>query len=245
MPLQDDLKPTILCLQGGGTTGTIFNIQTIRLRRELDEHFNFTFIDAPFECGAGPNVLPVFEGAGPFKMWRDPEDPKNNQAAPATVAAVQKAIDDQIARTGKGFVGVMGFSEGARLAAGIALGQQVRRAEERSGATSSESETDGFLFVILLNATTPPLTMAPSPSFLAKLLGGASPPKINLPSIHVIGKKDQFVHESRNLATQHFDERNAKILELECAHHLPTVKKDSEAIALEIVSLYHRIIDNF
>lgn len=59
-------KPAILCLHGGGTTGDIFHIQTIRLRRELSDKFDFVFVDAPFERVAGPNVLPVFEGAGPF-----------------------------------------------------------------------------------------------------------------------------------------------------------------------------------
>lgn len=245
MSLLDDQKPNILCLQGGGATGTIFNIQTIRLRRELEEYFNFTFIDAPYECDAGPNVLPVFEGAGPFKMWRDPDDPTSDQAPAASVDAVKKAIDEQKARTGRGFAAVMGFSEGARLAAGIALDQQVRRAEERNGVTDSESETDGFLFAVLLNSTTPPLTMTPSPSFMACLMGGANPPMISLPSIHVIGKKDQYVTASGKLAAEHFDQGSAKILELDCGHHLPTVKKDSEAIAFEIVTLYHKIIDNF
>lgn len=61
--------PTILCLHGGGTSSTIFNIQTIRLQRALSSNFSFIFLDAPFESPAGPGVLPVFEGCGPFYRW--------------------------------------------------------------------------------------------------------------------------------------------------------------------------------
>lgn len=242
-PSNSEPKPAILCLHGGGTTGAIFNIQTIRLRRELGEEFEFVFIDAPFESGPGPNVLPVFEGAGPFLVWINPKDPKNNQAPQKSVDIVMAAIEDQVTKTGKHFVGLMGFSEGARMVAGIALHQQHQRLEKRGQLDGHEDE-NGFLFAICLNGTTPPLTMTPPPSPISPLLPSA-PSRITLPSIHSIGQQDPYKVASRKLATEHFDSRSAKVFEFNTGHHLPTVKGDSVKLANEIINLYHRIIDNF
>lgn len=51
-------KPAILCLHGGGTNVTIFKVQTIRIQRALSSHFEFVFLDAPFEAEPGPGVHP-------------------------------------------------------------------------------------------------------------------------------------------------------------------------------------------
>jgi len=249
--IDGEQKPAILCLHGGGTSGTIFNIQTIRLRRELSEHFDFVFVDGPFEVGAGPNVLPVFEGAGPFLGWRNPADTKNNQASKQCVDIIRKAVKDQYEKTKKHFVALMGFSEGARMAAGIALDQQLQRSKSADQDQSSipESEKSDFLFGIYLMGTSPPLTVGPSPrsggmsSFLPMMSGG-SLPVITLPSVHVIGLKDPWKDESREMATKYFDSKTAKIVEFDIGHHLPTVKAESVRTANAILNLYHGIIDN-
>lgn len=43
----------------------IFKIQTMKLASVLRNHFHLVFVDAPFPCPAGREVLPVFEDCVP------------------------------------------------------------------------------------------------------------------------------------------------------------------------------------
>ncbi|KAL8724354.1 MAG: hypothetical protein Q9181_006865, partial [Wetmoreana brouardii] len=111
--------PCLLCLHGGGTSAYIFNIQTRRLQRALAKHFRFVFVDAPFECPAGPGVLPFFEGLGPYRRWIDENGSDEDKVRPL--------IRKTIAEDGGNFVGVLGFSQGARLALGLLHEKEEKR----------------------------------------------------------------------------------------------------------------------
>lgn len=167
------------------------------------------------------------------------DDPNNNTAPPEVIEVVKKAIQGQITKTGQHFVGVMGFSEGARLAAGIALHQQQQRQLQRD----SDDEENGFLFAILLNATNPPLTLTPPPSLLSSLISGT--PKVTLPSIISIGATDPWKPSTKSLIADSFDPKNLKVFEFNNGHHLPTERVDTLRLANAIINLYHRIIDNY
>ena len=212
-------KPIILCLHGGGTNSTIFNIQTIRLQRSLASIFDFVFLDGPFEALPGPGVLPTFEGCGPFYRWmrlRDDSIPKE------TRRAVDRVIRGPEAE-GK-VVGVLGFSQGAKLAAGLLLEQQLH------GADSGAGHWEGFKFGVFLNGTSPPL--APE--------GFSDEDKnalIAIPSLHVVGLKDPWMVESRMLF-DHFDKTKAVKLEFDVEHRLPTVEAETAKIVGEILRLY-------
>lgn len=176
-------KPRILCLHGGGTSATIFAVQTIRLRRLLP-HFEFVFLSGPFASGPGPGVLPYFDGMDPYFRWRrasrgavvplTEEDLAEVEADDAVVDALldgvlsgvregwsaeqllgmRKAGGKEVAAEANGdvgngdekgaaaviggenekgpFVGVLGFSQGAGVAARLLLRQdEMRRTKAR------------------------------------------------------------------------------------------------------------------
>ncbi|KAK8127000.1 uncharacterized protein PG998_002759 [Apiospora kogelbergensis] len=66
--------PTILCLHGAGTNGTVFRLQSRRIIQALQHAFRFVFVDAPFEALPGPGVIPTFEQLRPYFRWHCDEN---------------------------------------------------------------------------------------------------------------------------------------------------------------------------
>jgi len=196
----------------------IFNIQTIRIQRALSSTFEFIFIDAPFESPPGPGVLPVFEGCGPFYRWTKSLWTKLGEDGMPD--ATRKLIDETVRlRGGYGrVVGILGFSQGAKLAAGLLLEQQLRGKE-------------GFKFGVCLMGVTPPLTSNSLKAEDKKVL-------ITVPSVHVVGLDDPWLSEGRKLYDEHFDWRTARKMEFQVEHRLPIVEAETQMIADEILRLY-------
>lgn len=221
-------KPAILCLHGGGTSAEIFKIQTVRLRKSLEDCFEFIFINAPFEAEAGPGVSPVFDGCDPFYRWiiiGSPDKPKK------TDDLLKKTIADQKLKDGRGFVGVLGFSQGAKTAAGLLLEQQLKK--RRDGL---DTNRDGFAFGVILCGTTPPLTVEISEAEKMEW--------IDIPTVHALGKQDPWRESSRHLYSQHFDPDQATLLEFDVGHRLPVLQEDTTKLAAEIIRM-HRETSGF
>ena len=215
-------KPAILCLHGGGTSAKIFNIQTVRLQRALKDDFDFVFVDGPFQRSPGPGVLPVFEGFPEYLNWLEPSE--TSRIAPKeTIDILKEVIEEQEESTGRGFSGVMGFSQGAKLAAGLLLHQQ------QCGDWNTS-----LRFAVLLNSVEPPIRLAPQLAYAIQ--------PIQTPSVHVIGLKDPYVDGSRTMATEYFEKDSASVIELNIGHHLPTVNSQNEVIADEIRKVYQRTL---
>jgi predicted esterase len=201
--------PTILCLHGGGTNSTIFKVQTIRLQRALSSHFNFVFLDGPFTCPPGPGVLPTFEDCGPFLRWnKSPSDPSLPEETKKLIANACKETE---------FVGVLGFSQGAKLAAGLLLEQQIRKRR-------------GFRFGVLLMGVSPPL--------VSGLTDEEKATRIKVPSVVVLGKEDPWREEGQKLYDEFWEVGKASLLELEIGHRLPNVEAENRMIVEEILRLY-------
>ena len=212
-------KPAILCLHGSGTNATIFDVQTIRIQRALSSHFSFVFIDGPYECGPGPGVVPIFEGCDPFFRWisitGQIEMPKK------TKELLLKTEEEQMKKDGRGFVGVMGFSQGGRAAAGMLLEQQLK---------SRDSKKEGLRFGIFLNSIAPPMAYNLTERDLEE--------QIKFPSLHVIGTEDPWKDSGRRLGLEHFNQEQAVMLEFDVGHRLPTLDEDNAKIAMEILRMY-------
>ncbi|CZT04210.1 uncharacterized protein RCO7_10825 [Rhynchosporium graminicola] len=212
-------KPALLCLHGGGTNTTIFNIQTIRLQRALSASFDFVFIDAPFEAPPGPGVMPVFEGCGPFYRWTE----LGSQDMPE---ATHKKIADVLSSRDKNIVGIIGFSQGAKLGAGICLEQQIR-----ASRTVDVKQGGLVKFAVFLNSTSPPLTSSTLTAEEVSVL-------IRIPSLHVVGLQDPWRGDSEKLYGDSFDKGHSKKIEFDLGHRLPSSDQDTALIAMEIMRMY-------
>ncbi|KAI0023986.1 serine hydrolase FSH [Xylariomycetidae sp. FL0641] len=193
--------PRILCLHGGGTNARIFTAQCRVLSRFLAPHFRLVFAEAPFASAPGPDVLSVYAADGPFKRWLRWLESHTGHPADdgAAVAALDGALGAAMrADPGTGpWVGLLGFSQGAKLAASLLLRQQQLRlllplraatTNKRTTTTTGEEEVEvvvvpgrcdagvDWKFAVLLAGRAPLVNLAPwvSSSSSSSLLSRAS-----------------------------------------------------------------------
>ena len=221
--------PRILCLHGRGTSGLIFSFQCRNITHALRDHFRLVFIDAPFGCGPGPGVVPIFEEAGPFYEWT----PKNAAEGERVRSLLHRKLREE---NGAPVVGVLGFSQGARVAAGLLHERQ------QNAAVAPD-----LSFGVIVNGGYPPLRQVSNSSMLLPGLSEAHRVEwewndqhegcIHLPSVHVHATRDSMLASSRTLA-RCFDPTTATIMEYDNAHHLPVSPVHITAITAEIIRIY-------
>lgn len=216
-------KPAILCLHGGGTNQTIFQMQTIRIQRLLAEEFEFVFTTAPFESGPGPGMIPSFEGCGPYFRWTLQAEP--TEVPEETRTLLSRLAKEQIMKDGRGFVGVLGFSQGAKLAAGLLLEEQLGKGMDWG---------EGLTFGVICNGVSPPMT-----TWLSQ---EEKDTDITIPTLHLIGESDPWKEESRRLRSAHCRIEQAALIECDVDHRLPVSLEDNEKVAVEIRRMYRRYL---
>lgn len=147
--------PRILCLHGGGTNARIFAAQCRVLRAALSSTFRLVFAEAPFPSRPGPDVVSVYGTWGPFKSWlrlQDGDAPGLDSVdiVEAVDASLADAMigDDALGATGQ-WVGLLGFSQGAKMAASLLLRQQARATFSRHSRIST------FRFAVLFAGRAP------------------------------------------------------------------------------------------
>ncbi|KAF6810638.1 oxidoreductase [Colletotrichum sojae] len=204
--------PKVLCLHGGGTSARIFGIQLARLTRELSAHFEFVYLDAPIKTGPGPGVLPFFEGCDPFFRWVS-DDP----ATPAAEFQAQKertmALLKDFVRENGPFVGLVGFSQGARAAASLLLEDQ------------REPFFGGKVFGLFICGTFPPFVPCEDVVIAA-------------PTVHVIGLEDPWEPDSEELLGLCDKEGPRRVVRFPEGHHLPTSKETIAQISRLVLGIY-------
>jgi predicted esterase len=219
MSLYPGHKPAILCLHGGGTNQSIFHIQMVRIQRILSSHFEFVYLDGPLIGAAGPDVLPVFEGLEPFRRWAvygSSEKPGE------TDSLLREAMEARRKEDGRGFVGVVGFSQGAKTGAGLLLEQQLHG-----------KDGEGLAFGVMLNGTSPPLTMG-----LSEEEKGV---KIKTPALVVVGRDDPFREFGVELYEKHFEATETTLVEFGVGHRLPVEEKDTKMVTDWILRTWERV----
>ena len=215
--VQDNL-PRILCLHGGGTSATIFKIQTRRLIFVLRNHFKFVFVSAPFDSVPGPGVEPVFTDCGPFHRWLAPE---GQPEYPAQLK-VRELLKQTIRDDGGDFVGVLGFSQGARMTAGLLADQ----------AEGNNAGMPNFDFGVLLCGGQPPMSLnaAKTPYKAARsdehgpIFEHRDFELIDSPTVHVRGTQDPHFEKGKRLAGFFSDKIE---LEYNMGHHQPGAAGDT------------------
>ncbi|KAK5135019.1 hypothetical protein LTR08_005679 [Meristemomyces frigidus] len=239
VPPEDTLSlPRILCLHGGGVTGEVFKAQARSLIKYLPD-FRLVFADGPFFCDPGPGIVPVYEDRGPFRRWLRwlPEHPEiDAESAIEEVMYNISTAKNEDEGTGP-WVGLMGFSQGAKLSASLLYDQQIRLEKE------GRADTD-YKFAVLLAARSPLVSFcdySTSPALVSAgqisegfHYEGESPHKLSLPTIHVHGTNDLGLHLHRKMMNQYHDPKAVTLIEWDGTHRVPIKKVDVEPIVAAI-----------
>lgn len=204
---------------------------------------------APFPSPAGPGILPFFDGCGPFKRWLPPtekvtiEAMKRGESSSAMAAEVETIVRDavhSVRANGGRVVGLIGFSQGTKVVAGLLRGSEIRRALIARGE-SVGADTDWCDFSIGLSvcASYPPPLIPPSVSALLKASALSEDEqtalvsaKIATPVFHVQGIQDEWKWAGESLIKAHYETGSGEgeLVEWEMGHHYPVPAEDSERI---------------
>lgn len=226
--------PRILCLHGGGTNARIFRAQCRVIRVHLADSFRLVFADAPFPSQAGPDVTPVYGDWGPFRAWlpmpamKELDVDKIDECIAAAMGA-----DDRAGATGP-WVGLLGFSQGARVAASLLLRQQRHNQSLPSSwaqKCGGENSSPGYRFAVLLAGRGPLMDMGAE--------GDNMRPEsdlLQLPTIHVHGLRDPGIEMHRDLLRCCLDS-SARLVEWDGDHRVTITTKDVSAVVAEIQDL--------
>ncbi|KGO72707.1 Serine hydrolase FSH [Penicillium italicum] len=209
----------ILSLHGMGTNARIFAAQTAHFRDLLPPDYEFVFVDGTTVCDPAPEVAENFEG--PYLGWyRSPST--------VSVAAAHDTVRKVIEEKGP-FDAVLGFSQGAAVAASILLHAQIAgqtppfQAAIFIGSPIPFSSSLDYgidtrtYFGIAASSPSRPGALMQIPDYLvtdpAYLKGDQSaedvfyqmfhatvdPYRIGIPTTHVYGLRDQWRRHSMDL----------------------------------------------
>lgn len=249
-------KPTILAFHGSGSNATIHTVQLARLTRFLKPHFEIVSVEAPFPSAAGPGVLPFFEGCGPYKRWVPPtekltlEAMKTGAANPAMPSAVETLLRSTVSAatsSGSKVVGVIGFSQGTRVVAGLVKGKEI--VEALGGDVGPEALwlKDLRFAVSMCGSYPPPLVPVAATEALERsaALGeeakkGVLEGKIAVPTLHVQGKQDEWEWAGKLLIDGVYEvgEGKSTVFEFDMGHHYPVQAEDTERVAEWVLSTW-------
>lgn len=242
--------PRILCLHGGGTNSHIFRMQCRVLENTLHSTFRLVYAEAPFLSDPGPDVTSVYRRHGPFKSWlrTTPGEGvhESGSCAKHIHAAIIRAMgsDSQSGAIGD-WVGVLGFSQGAKIAASIILTQQTMQ----EGAGDSMIMWPRFRFAVLMAGRGPLIRFCPewendtlhgTPQLQgneSQLFLDSDDCIVRIPTLHVHGLLDPGLKLHQALRDRYFTDEESSILEWEGDHRLPIKRKDVDAVVQKIRDL--------
>ncbi|PFH59221.1 hypothetical protein XA68_12652 [Ophiocordyceps unilateralis] len=235
--------PRILCLHGGGTNARIFATQCRSLLHALKAEFRLVFAEAAFPSQAGPDVTAVYGEWGPFRRWIRwlPQHPV--VGADDVVRALDESLraalrrDDARGATGE-CVALLGFSQGAKIAASLLYRQQLR---DDAGLPE---ESPRFRFAVIMAGSAPLVALdpalCPSPALpdasqtIEYKYAGPPLHVIRVPTLHVHGLLDPGLERHRQLLEDFCDPQTRALVEWEGEHRLPLKQVDVAPIVCHI-----------
>lgn len=251
-PFGDPSRPTLLAFHGSGSNSTCHRVQLARLNMVLKKNFNILVFHAPFESPAGPGILPFFDGCGPFARWLPPTEKVTIEAmrlgqstgsmAPEVEGLVKETVQ-ALRKAGGRVVGLIGFSQGTKVVAGLLRGTQIRKelqaAGQMDGSASEDTSWCDFSFAVSVCASYPPPLV---PHSISNLLDASSmedskkeevaKQRINIPVYHVQGKQDEWKWAGESLLGEHyaFGSEGSVREELDMGHQYPVKPEENETI---------------
>lgn len=162
--------------------------------------------------------------------------------------------DDRLGGTGE-WVGLMGFSQGAKLSASLLVEQQAREEEARKTGEAVQpgligSPNPNWRFGILLAGRAPLSNLNPV-LLQSEALVSASDlsegfqfstvvdvhAKLRKPTLHVHGMADPGLHLHRRLLHEYCEDGTATLVEWEGAHRIPLKSNDVERVVKAIYDI--------
>lgn len=258
--------PRILCLHGGGTNARIFRSQCRVLSTHLRGKFRLVFAEAPLSCNAGPDVLSVYKEWGPFKSWIPSAlgcpEVDNHTAIELFKDALDKAMDedDDLGATGP-WVGLLGFSQGAKMCASLLFLQQLRQMHGMK-----VNDRLDFRFGILLAGRAPLVALdlnlasmygpdemsedstgvvdpngepVHNNAWLRRLTHGhhKTSTRLHIPTVHVHGLRDPGLALHQKLLKECCENGSTRLMEWEGDHRVPIKTKDVTALVQHIQAM--------
>ena len=251
--------PRLLCLHGGGVTAEIFRLQSRSIVTALTPYFRLVFADGPFICNAGPGMVPVYADYGPYRRWlrwlpEHAEVPGGDAEAYGLIEGkMREAMEADDARGATGeWVGLMGFSQGAKLAASVLYETQLRQeaadreAQEANGmygGFADEADIRGFAggswkFATLMAGRAPLVNLSELASDSVTMVRAADVSEgfpfdrapnenvLRLPTVHVHGLKDAGLHLHRKLLDTYCNAHTTTVVEWDGDHRIPLKSVD-------------------
>ncbi|KAF2029316.1 hypothetical protein EK21DRAFT_68016 [Setomelanomma holmii] len=238
----ETVKPTLLAFHGSGSNATVHRVQLARLMRVISPYVNVESLEAPFPSPAGPGVLPFFDGCGPFKRWVPPtekvtiEGMRKGEATSEMSTEVESLVREtvlRIRREGGKVIGLIGFSQGTKVVAGLLRASELRYSLPSTSPSNPLDWLDFSLAISICGSYPPPLF----PQSITSLL----PPdqkdallktKITTPTFHAQGLQDEWHWAGRGLIDQYYDigEGKSEVAEWEMGHHYPVAPEESQRI---------------
>ena len=198
-------------------------------------------------------MIPVYKDYGPFLRWLRwlPEHAEIDAktAVQEIEYQIQQAMDEDDAKGATGeWVGLLGFSQGAKLAASLLLMQQKRA--ELLGADKAGS---GFRFGVIMAGRAPPVSLDPelvmspvlvdasviaveSNNYLEALTDGNEDHVLRLPTIHVHGLRDQGLHLHKRLL-EYCEKGSTRVVEWDGDHRIPFKTTDAAAVVAQMLEV--------
>ncbi|KAG9190878.1 hypothetical protein G6011_08966 [Alternaria panax] len=244
--LDRNVKPTLLAFHGSGSNATVHTVQLARLMRVIKGHFEVESLEAPFPSQPGPGILPFFEGCGPFKRWVLPTVTISEMKAGNSTNAMSTEVEDLVRTTiqrinssGGKVVGLIGFSQGTKVVAGLLKGCEMRRALAGKGVDVSHSEYLDFAFGLSVCGSYPPPLIPPSITAALQEAGISEEEreelltkKIGLPAFHVQGLQDEWNWAGQGLIDGWYElgEGRSVVRYWEQGHLYPVKPEESQEI---------------
>jgi hypothetical protein len=230
-------------------------MQCRSLIARLKTSFRLCFVDGPFICPPHPSIISVYGDYGPFRRWLRwlPEHPEVDAETASSEIRYQltQAMEEDDAKGATGeWVGLLGFSQGAKVSASLLFTQQ--KLVETLGRSAAGTN---FRFGVIL-AGRAPLALLDSRVTVSSGVGDASQTSaefkdwpdesssdhlLRLPTIHVHGTRDPGLELHRRMLNQYCEEGTATLIEWDGDHRVPIKSHDVDAVSNAIIDLGNKL----
>lgn len=245
-------KPRILCLHGGGVSAKIFRLQMRSFLHNLAPYFRLVFVDGPFESEMHPDVKQVYSSMGPAYKWSSwlphhdrPGDGNSDIVIDEIECSLKTAMKADTEGTGE-WIGLLGFSQGAKLTASILLENQLRR--RRGGEDVEGFAGRHWRFGIILAGRALPYALSDktlndryydSPADLPSgdAVTADFPDRLLTPTLHVHGLRDVGLEMHRQLLRDYCAVGSTVVIEWDEGHRVPIKSVDVQTVTKGILTV--------